>query len=108
MLTSSGSWSNSEARWVLHVDSHTFDFADADQRRNRTLRWCNVAADDLGWTDGDTSAVKITRKAGTPITVPDAHPVIWQVDITPGSGDSGQEGWSVPPPPTATAVSRVP
>ena len=89
-------WGNSEARWVLHLDSHTFDFADAAEVSGPEINWCDISADDLGWADGDTVDVKITRKAGTPISVPDGHPVIWQVDITPGIGSGtseGDEGW---------------
>ncbi len=91
--TFEGGWDNAEARWVLHIDSHTFDFADAGSWSGARVSWCNVTADDLGWAAGATVDVKITRSAGEPIAPPDAHPVIWQADITPGS-DRGQEGWS--------------
>ena len=93
-----GSWKdNSEARWVLHLDSHTFEFGDADQLDDAEVYWCGVSEIDLGWTDGDTVDVKITRKVREPISVPDGHPVVWQADITPGSGSgdtNGHEGWS--------------
>ncbi|MYK03065.1 MAG: hypothetical protein F4037_14165 [Gemmatimonadales bacterium] len=88
---------NSEARWVLHLDSHTFDFADHEDLSPSEITWCDVTTDDLGWADGDTVDVKITRRAGTPITVPDGHPVIWQADITRGTGsgaDHDKQGWS--------------
>ena len=89
-----GNWSaNSETRWALHLDDHTFDFADADEVDNVEVEWCDVSVDDLGWADGDTVDVKITRKAGEPIEVPDGHPVIWRADIEPES-KSDEEGWN--------------
>ena len=35
-------------RWVLRVDDHTFDFADADEVDSGRIHWCGVTADDLG------------------------------------------------------------
>ena len=50
---------------------------------------------DIDWTAGDTVDVKITRKAATPVTVPDGHPVIWQADISTGSNSAGSRtGWN--------------
>ncbi|MYK00406.1 MAG: hypothetical protein F4037_00395 [Gemmatimonadales bacterium] len=86
-------WGKSDRRWVLHIDSHTLDFPDADELSGPEISWCDISAEDLGWADGDTVDVKVTRRAATPITVPDGHPVIWQAEITPES-NSGQEGWS--------------
>ena len=57
----SGGWASSEAGWVLHVGSHTFDFADANFRKNSGARWCGVTASDLGWSGGDEVAVKIVK-----------------------------------------------
>ena len=56
-----GTWGSSEASWVLHVGSHTFDFADAGVRSGTRALWCGVTAADLGWAGGDTVAVKIVR-----------------------------------------------
>ena len=83
-------WDRSEARWVLRVDDHTFDFADADEVDHSGNHWCGVTADDLGWAAGDTSQVRITPSAGTPIAVPDGHSVIWRTDPTLGSGSDSE------------------
>ena len=91
--TTGDTWRSAEARWVLHIDSHTFDFADLDYRTAATIEWCGVTADELGWEVGDTSRVKITRKPGTPITVPDGHPEVWLADIQPGS-HLLEKGWT--------------
>ena len=56
-----GTWGSSEASWVLHVGSHTFDFANAGERSGAAVAWCGVTAADLGWAGGDTVAVKIVR-----------------------------------------------
>ena len=56
---SPGDWDNSDTSWVLHVGSHTYNFADADERSSGEVDWCGVTASDLGWAGGDTVTLKI-------------------------------------------------
>ena len=75
------------------MGSHTFNFADATAVEIADVEWCSPSHSDLGFTQDAKIPIQITRKAGVPIAVPDGHPVIWQAEITPGSG-SDSEGWS--------------
>ena len=55
---------DSIARWVLHLDSDTFAFADADDKLigSTFTEWYNVTNASLGWSAGQTVAVKIVRR----------------------------------------------
>ena len=53
------------ADWVLHLDSHTFAFADASDKRigGSFVEWYGVTNASLGWSTGQEVTVKIVRPA---------------------------------------------
>ena len=74
-------WENAETRWVLHVGSHTFDFADAGTLKGAEAVWCGVT--DLGWSDSDMVEVKIVRRnePGVPTDLTAAPSSAAQIDL---------------------------
>ena len=52
---------------VLHVDSESFAFEDADTKQANNRRWDSSG---LSWSAGDTIELKLTEGAGPPTEVP--------------------------------------
>ena len=63
LLSQSLNTAESLAHWVLHLDSHTLAFADADDKRigGSFIEWYGVTNASLGWSSGQQVAVKIVR-----------------------------------------------
>ena len=77
---------DSVARWVLHLDSQSYAFSEADEKdiAGSTIAWHGVTNTDLGWGDGDTVAVKITRGAvpNAPTSVTTSNPSSSQIGLS--------------------------